>query len=189
MMNRSNVLVLLLVFFSVFIINASGQDSSIKNVIVVMMENRSFDHLLGWLHEIVPDIDGLDGSEWNAYDVSNPTSERIYVNKHGYDESPSDPNHDMNSTTEQIYGFHKPYDQFAIPLMNGFVQNAHESNLNTTTVMSMFTRNPQSAPIINELALNYAVFDRWYASVPGPVSTIDFPHRPYFLYFFSRSNF
>jgi phospholipase C len=25
-----------------------------------------------------------------------------------------------------------------------------------------------SAPIINNLALEYAVFDRWFASIPGP---------------------
>jgi phospholipase C len=31
----------------------------IEHVIVLMMENRSFDHYLGWLHEGRPSIDGI----------------------------------------------------------------------------------------------------------------------------------
>jgi len=133
-----------------------------------MGENRSFDHLLGWLHEEQPDIDGLTGDEWNALSTTDPNSQKLYVNKHGYDESPSDPNHDIDSTTEQIFGYLKPYNQTGIPKMNGFVQNAYENNLNYTTTMSMFTKDTSSAPIINHLALEYAVFDKWYASLPGP---------------------
>ncbi|CAI5978371.1 unnamed protein product [Closterium sp. NIES-64] len=37
----------------------------IKNVVVLMMENRSFDHVLGWLQPRNAEIDGLDGSECN----------------------------------------------------------------------------------------------------------------------------
>lgn len=33
----------------------------IEHVIVIMLENRSFDHMLGWLHDDISDIDGLKG--------------------------------------------------------------------------------------------------------------------------------
>lgn len=150
-------------------------DFPIKNVIVLMMENRSFDHYLGWLHESNSDIDGLTGKEYNSYNTQDPTSQKIYVNKHGYDISPSDPNHDIDSTTEQIFGYYAPYNETAKPNMSGFVQNAYESNLNTTTVMSMFTNANDSAPVLNSLALEYVLFDKWYASLPGPVSSKNKP--------------
>ena len=36
---------------------------SLKHVVVLMMENRSFDHLLGSLKAVDPRIDGLTGDE------------------------------------------------------------------------------------------------------------------------------
>jgi phospholipase C len=141
----------------------------VKNVVVLMMENRSFDHLLGWLHETNPEVEGLTGNEWNSFRVDDPEAEKVYVNKNGYDVAPDDPNHDFNSTTEQIFGHSKTSTQRALPRMNGFVQNAKQSRLNTTNIMSMFTQAPDSAPVINQLALEFAVFDHWYASLPGPV--------------------
>ena len=153
-----------------------------EHVIVLMMENRSFDHMLGWLHGINPDIDGLTGSECNNIITNNGNTTVYCVNKNGYDVSPSDPNHDINSTTEQIYGYLKPYNATAQPNMSGFLQNAYNNSLNYTTVMSMFHLAPSSAPVINTLALEYAVFDRWYASIPGPV--IAFFKKIIFPFFF-----
>ena len=166
------VALIVLVILGCMSASINSSDIPIENVVVLMMENRSFDHMLGWLHEVNPEIDGLTGTEWNSINSADPNSERIYVNKYGYDESPSDPNHGLDDTTEQIYGFAKPMNQPAIPKMTGFVQNAYESNLNTTTVMSMFTKEYDSAPILNHLALEFTVFDKWYASIPGPVSII-----------------
>ena len=136
-----------------------------EHIVVLMMENRSFDHMLGWLQELNPEIDGLTGNECNS--ISTGTT--YCVNKNGYNVSPSDPNHDINSTTEQIYGYLKPYNVTAKPNMSGFLQNAYNNGLNYTTVMSMFHLAPSSAPVINTLALEFSVFDRWYASIPGPV--------------------
>jgi len=167
------LVIVLLVGFSC----QQGSSSPIKNVVVLMMENRSFDHMLGWLHQVNPEIDGLTGNEYNALDASDPSSPRVYVNQHGFDVAPDDPNHDFNSTTEQIFGFHKPTSQPARPKMDGFVQNAYNSNLNTTNIMSMFTKETNSAPIINHLALEFTVFDKWYASLPGPTD----PNRGYVM--------
>ena len=38
---------------------------SLKHVVVLMMENRSFDHMLGALKAANPTIDGLTGNETN----------------------------------------------------------------------------------------------------------------------------
>ena len=41
-----------------------GRDK-LKHIVVLMMENRSFDHLLGGMKALDPRIDGLAGTEFN----------------------------------------------------------------------------------------------------------------------------
>jgi len=145
-------------------------DSPIKYVVALMMENRSFDHLLGWLHEINPEIDGLTGAEYNAVNLDDPNSELVYVNKNGYNHSPDDPNHDFENTTRELFGVYYPYwdedPSKTQPKCNGFVHNAYYAGNNISNPMSMFTND--SAPVINTLAMEFAVIDRWFASLPGP---------------------
>ena len=38
---------------------------ALKHIVVLMMENRSFDHMLGGLKKTYPAINGLNGDEWN----------------------------------------------------------------------------------------------------------------------------
>ena len=63
----------------------SQQENPIKHLIVLMMENRSFDHYLGWLKEQNPAIDGLTGSEANCVVPGNASSGCVTVSKDGYD--------------------------------------------------------------------------------------------------------
>eukprot|EP01083_Nonionella_stella_P082935 229123_1 len=116
----------------------------IKHLIVLMMGNRSFDHYLGWLKEENPLIDGLDGSEFQC---SVP--------------GPDDPGHGFEDTLQQIYGFNTS------PTMDGFVWNAALRQHNLSNPMSMLTIEKSSAPVLNTLALEYAVFDHWFCSVPS----------------------
>jgi len=141
--------------------------SDIKHIVVLMMENRSFDHLLGYLKQVNPDIDGLTGKETNPYNTKDPKGKVEHVNDHGYNRSPDDPGHGWGATAEEIYGVkltngkEKP-----VPRMDGFVQNAVEQRHSPANPVSMF--NKTTAPIINTLALEFAVFDQWHCSLPGP---------------------
>lgn len=51
----------------------------IKHFVVLMMENRSFDHMLGHLKQKNSNIIGLIGNESNPVDPNNPFSESVYV--------------------------------------------------------------------------------------------------------------
>jgi len=55
------------------------------------------------------------------------------------------------------------------------VQNAVEKKHSALNPVSMFDNT--SAPIINTLAVEFGVFDKWYCSVPGPTD----PNRGYFM--------
>ncbi|KAJ9565279.1 LOW QUALITY PROTEIN: hypothetical protein OSB04_001245 [Centaurea solstitialis] len=48
----------------------------IKTLVVLVMENRSFDHMLGWIKKTRPDIDGLTGKEYNHVNATDPESEK-----------------------------------------------------------------------------------------------------------------
>jgi len=74
--------------------------SPIEHVIVLMLENRSYDHMLGYL----PNGHGLAGDEFNPVDPSDPTSERVRVsNRSGYITA-VDPAHDFVSVEKQLFG-------------------------------------------------------------------------------------
>ncbi len=131
----------------------------IKNVIVLMEENRSFDHMLGHLKNDNPEIDGLTGRESNPLNPQDPHSLRVRVS---FDAEPyieTDPGHSFEQTLREIWGS----ETFTNPApMNGFLWENHEDR----QVMRAY--NKSTVPIISQLALEYAVFDRWYSSVPGP---------------------
>lgn len=94
------------------------------------------------------------------------------VNENGYDRctllislgspvsAPDDPGHTWEHTAEQIYGRNVSGTEKPRPKMNGFVQNALELHNTPFNPMSMF--NKTTAPIINTLATEFVVFDKWY---------------------------
>ncbi|KAG0466455.1 hypothetical protein HPP92_018035 [Vanilla planifolia] len=134
----------------------------IKTVVVVVMENRSFDHMLGWLKSSRPEIDGLTGRESNRLSVSDPDSPEIFVSNDAVFID-SDPGHSFQAIREQIFGSE---DTSANPApMNGFAQQAEGMGEGMArTVMSGFA--PENLPIYTALANEFAIFDRWFASMP-----------------------
>lgn len=170
---RFHLQILSLFFFSL-VVSAHCVDQSwwkkkkhdikgpIKTIVVVMMENRSFDHMLGWLKSSRPDIDGLTGRESNRLSVSDPSSPEIFVSDDALFID-SDPGHSFQAIREQIFG---SSDTSAIPApMNGFAQQAASMGEDMErTVMSGFA--PENVPIFTTLANEFAVIDRWFASAP-----------------------
>jgi phospholipase C len=135
--------------------------SPIKHIIVLMEENRSFDHMLGYAKKLLG-VNGLDGTECNLVNTSDPKGGKKCVD----DQSPyiakSDPDHGTPATTNKIFGKRAVSEHdFKNPDMSGFV----EWNLNCD-VMSMFA--PEKLPVMVALAQEFAVMDRFFAGHPGP---------------------
>ncbi|ERN09770.1 non-specific phospholipase C1 [Amborella trichopoda] len=133
----------------------------IKTIVVVVMENRSFDHMLGWLKSQLPEIDGLHGNESNRLSVFDEKSPEIVVSNDAEFVDP-DPGHSFQAIREQIFGSN---DTTLEPTMSGFVQQAAtmEDGM-AKTVMSGF--RPEVLPVYSTLAKEFTVFDRWFCSVP-----------------------
>lgn len=170
----SNTAVFLLIFliFPIITISSGSGSSPIKNVVVLVMENRSFDHMLGWMKALNPEINGVDGSESNPVNVSDPKSERVYFGNQSHFVDP-DPGHSFQAIREQIFGS-EVTDNSKAPPMNGFVQVAHSMSPNMTqAVMNGFL--PDKVAVYKSLVSEFAVFDRWFASVPSSTQ----PNRLY----------
>ncbi len=140
----------------------------LKHLVVLMMENRSFDHMLGALKATNPAIDGLSGNESNPDSTGAPVT--VAPNAEYQSQLDPDPDHHFPAVDLQIFGgVTTAQDPNRQPNMQGFVKSYfnQQHNLNHShLIMSYFT--PDKLPVLTTLARNYAVFNRWFASIPGP---------------------
>src|SRR5512143_2406351 len=144
--------------------------NKIQHVVVLMFENRSFDHMVGYLKRANSAIDGVDGSEWNPEDPSATPVVKVPISEDADSlDLAVDPGHTAPDVTFQIYS-----DSIAVlgPLgpNRGFVFNYAEQSENTVSVARKIMRcfSPESLPILTTLAQEFAICDRWHSSVPGP---------------------
>jgi len=93
--------------FLCWILAVSAVEYPIKHVVVLMMENRSYDHMLGWMKAGGefgnPEVDGLTGNECNFKNPKKPELGKICVSKSAPDNSVYDPDHSFERTTERIF--------------------------------------------------------------------------------------
>ncbi|RWW37359.1 hypothetical protein BHE74_00057546 [Ensete ventricosum] len=160
----------------------SVQLGRIKTVVVLVQENRSFDHMLGWMKSINPAIDGVsnDREHYNPLSTADPNSRRVYFGDQSEYVDP-DPGHSIQAIYEQVYGV--PFSAEASPItppgvvhppMNGFAQQAEKEKPGmSSTVMNGF--RPAAVPVYESLVREFAVCDRWFASVPASTQ----PNRLY----------
>jgi phospholipase C len=136
----------------------------IKNVVVVVMENRSFDHMLGWMKRLNPEIDGVTGAEWNPANTTDPgAGPRVYFGEGAQYVDP-DPGHSFQEIRQQIFGSD---DASGPPRMDGFVQQARSLGGGDMADAVMHGFAPDSVAVYRELVAQFAVCDRWFASVPS----------------------
>jgi phospholipase C len=138
----------------------------IDHFIVIMFENRSFDHMLGRLNKNDSRIDGLTGAEYNV-----ARGKKWFVNSTAPYVSPFDPHHSFPDTTKQIFGNSSTWVDPAP--MSGFAEN-HLKYKDFWQVMNGFT--PERVPAISTLATEFGLFDHYFSALPGPTV----PNRLFF---------
>jgi len=139
--------------------------ADIEHVVVLMLENRSFDSMLGRLYEDRADFNGIPKNAINTWhDKPYPawTSPMPLSTDSARIPTP-DPNELFPDMTEQIFGVGKP--RRAPGAMGGFVANyAKTTTHRPGDVMHGFT--PEQLPVLSTLAKSFGVCDDWYASAP-----------------------
>jgi Phosphoesterase family len=78
--------------------------NKIKTVVVLVQENRSFDHMLGWMKALNQEIDGVmsDNEYSNPLSTSDLSSEKIYFGGNSAYVDP-DPGHSIQAIYEQVW--------------------------------------------------------------------------------------
>jgi phospholipase C len=145
-----------------------GGDPRIKHIVVLMMENRSFDHMLGLMMSEIPDLRGVREGEWtNVDDKGNAhplTGDAAYQGQLRVD-----PPHDFWSVHQQIYAHPgQPAPQPPRPDMRGFAADYARAGGNPANIMKCF--RPDRVPTVRALAKSYLVCDNWFSAVPGPTN-------------------
>ena len=141
-----------------------GNLARIDHIVVLMMENRSFDHMLGYLslEGGRTDIDGLQASHANVHaGVSYPVH---HLRRTAFGPQ-QDPSHTGMSVAQQLQnnngGFVGDYAQ------------THPGDPDIGLVMGYY--NGADLPMYDFLAQQFCVCDRCYSSVPGAT----WPNRLY----------
>ena len=174
----------------------------IKQWVVVMFENRSFDSLLGHL----PHIDAADGLRGREIELAYPGGTVPVLPTAAPHEPLPDPGEGFGNVNVQLFGAYEPASNLgraAYPLFPDFMEapfnapaeprapgmdgfaldfygNFRWEKEREPTAEEMLTIGrvfePRTAPVINTLAQEYAVFTRWFCEAP----TCTFPNRSFY---------
>ena len=165
----------------------AGQDiwkTQIQHVVVLMMENRSFDHLLGGFRKINPACEGVDENQPGSNAVA-ALAGRVFRQEKETEKyfglplkpTPFDPQHEFANIRTQLGG------SLATPRMTGFAEDAYATFARKegfeTNIAEMVQRvmnyipfgdsaDTDPLPGIQGLARAFTVCDHWFSSVPGP---------------------
>jgi len=141
-----------------------GRDK-LKHIVVLMMENRSFDHLLGGMKALDPRIDGLTGTEFNLDSNGGKAFAEPKAAFQG--QLDPDPDHHFAGVDRQI--FDGDMSPARTATMGGFVKSYFSQRRDLKhSKKIMFHFDPVRVPVITALATEFAVFNGWFSSIPGP---------------------
>jgi phospholipase C len=146
--------------------------SEIKNIVILMMENRSFDHLLGYLSLGTggrADVDGLkDAGDWmqtHANQDTDGTSYAPFANPDPYQLPASfDPPHERENVAANLGTL-----AGGVYPMDGFVSGIPAAISSNPAIRKLVMGycNAETAPMSDFLAANFTICDRWYSALPA----------------------
>src|SRR5260221_8818277 len=132
---------------------SQGLDN-LKHIVVLMMENRSFDHMLGAMKQTDARVNGLNGDETNPDVNGNPVKVQQKATYQG--QFKHDPDHHCAGVDLQIFGGNMAPNRQ--PNMQGFVKSyATQGTTPQQSQAIMYYFTPQQLPILNALATQYAL--------------------------------
>lgn len=151
--------------------------SKIKNVVLLVMENRSFDNILGG-----QTLKGLEnpintGPYCNPINVADPSAGQHCAEARNEDSVTDDPNHGVTGNTMEFFGQWNPDNQaiadgklvannqgFITEQIHNYGSKANQTEL-AIQVMNYYTED--QTPILTSLVQNYLTFNHWHSDVPG----------------------
>jgi phospholipase C len=175
--------------------------ASIDHVIVLVLENRSFDHLLGFVPHPDAAFDGLTKGGPYTNPAWRNQGPPVPASSDAKPVLPADPDHSHDAVMQQLdirgigparrptnQGFVASYEEkgrgIAAPAFEGllgpianwwFRRQAGKRVVENRGPLVMACQAPERAPVLATLAQEFGVCSKWFASVPGET----WPNRNY----------
>jgi phospholipase C len=135
-------------------------DDPIKHVVLLMLENHSFDQMIGSLQSVYPALDGIDiessAVRFNLDSLGNKVFQAPTIEQ----QLEHDPKHETKNVLAQIADGNA-----------GFVKD-YQTNVEGSTaedcqdVMGYYPLD--YLPALHQLGQHFTVCDQWFSSLPGP---------------------
>lgn len=160
----------------------------IEHVVYYMLENRSFDNLLGWLYDDDNPPNRIIAHPRQAGQPFYGLREGAYANTFIDDATPHyvvkgtrktntpdpDPNEPYENVNRQLFGDKANPPEGQVATMEGFLRDyalvkqlyvgPPISRAEALQIMETYT--PEQVSVLSGLARQYAVSDRWFSSIP-----------------------
>ena len=156
---------------------------SVKHIVVLMMENRSFDQMLGFLEKDGLKVNGLSKAKTNHDAAGNPydsfewgPGETAPDPPPGHKPKILDPCHSPNCVRIQL-------EEGNTGFVRNFAETRKDEHGHPVELTPEFLRVPMGhfgaghLPVYRHLAHNFCVCDAWHSSIPGDT----WPNRLYSL--------
>lgn len=137
-----------------------AQQDPIKHIVVLMLENHSFDQILGWTKAIYPELEGVDEAHLHSNPDYPDTSTKFTQAPTAEMSIQHDPHHEHVDVLAQIAND-----------CNGFVEDfarryPTSDAKDRAQIMGYYPKG--ALPVIHTLAEHFMICDHWYSSMPGP---------------------
>ncbi len=131
----------------------------IKHVVLLMLENHSFDQMLGALQEVYPDLDGVlpNAPPRVNLDITGKPIPQIETRAK---QMHLDPKHEVENVAEQMQDANGSF------VKNFQKKYGPKATEDVAAIMSYYPLD--FLPALHGLAREFTVCDRWYSSLPGP---------------------
>jgi phospholipase C len=140
----------------------------IKHIIVLMMENRSFDHLLGFLQHDnprYPNLDRIEPKPSCPVDPARPDGRRVAVTPTASPILGTDPDHSHQAVMLQMFGRPGTPGQ-GTPTMSGFIAS-YQRKIRSGTLRPLAWWEKLVEPVLSRIK----AFWNWLRRRPAPVLT------------------
>eukprot|EP00929_Paragymnodinium_shiwhaense_P097204 TRINITY_DN58964_c0_g1_i1.p1 TRINITY_DN58964_c0_g1~~TRINITY_DN58964_c0_g1_i1.p1 ORF type:complete len:470 (-),score=86.53 TRINITY_DN58964_c0_g1_i1:72-1481(-) len=148
--------------------------SPFEHVVVLMMENQSFDRMLGF----VPGVGRLTGEEGFCGRSGNMI--RVRKGAHPVRDHEFDPPHSFQAVCSQLYKAGAPTTPDVLPdgsqmlaavqVMKGGEPSSQQYQEKEADFLTCFADDGTGTAAFATLAKNFTTCDRWFSSFPGPTA-------------------
>lgn len=136
----------------------SSQIDPIKHVVLLVLENHSFDQMLGCFQGLFPEVEGVDRNNLRSNDDGQGNI--IYQSEMRETQMLHDPIHEHPDVMEQLSNGNSGF-------VRNFAKHYPKSSLKERqAIMGFYPLD--FLPGLHTLARNFTICDHWFSSLPGP---------------------